>query len=311
MRQFLLGSAAFLLFAWGGIGVSQSKQNVSRELALSFDDCPRKLGGTMSGMERARKLTDGLKEAGVGQVAFFCNSPSRSADGLERIQHFADQGHIIGNHTATHPNLNRTDPQAFIREIAQADQELHDFPNFRKWLRYPYLREGANVDDITTVRQYLEQTGYQNAYVTIDTQDWYANELLLQAIAQGKTWDAANLCQTYSRIITEEAAFYDDLSVRALGRSVKHMVLLHETDINALCIVDIVASLKAEGWNIISPDLAYTDPIADREPSPTVPLHMGRVFALAKEAGYQGSYWSKWNEESEIEAEFARRKVFY
>jgi peptidoglycan-N-acetylglucosamine deacetylase len=249
--------------------------------------------------------------AGVQQVAFFCNSPTLAVDGIKRIQHFADLGHIIANHTAHHPNLNQMTPDDFIKDIAQADQELRGFPGFRKWFRFPYLREGATQKDINSVRKYLDSTGYRNGYVTVNIEDWYANEILLQAIANGKKWDHVNLCQTYTRIITDEAEFYDDMSVKALNRSVKHVALLHETDINALCIVEIVDGLRAQGWKIISPDLAYTDPIAKNEPPSTVPLHMGRVFALAKQVGYKGPYWSKWINELEIDSEFERKKVFY
>ena len=45
------------------------------------------------------------------------------------------------------------------------------------------------------------------------------------------------------------------------------MLLLHETDLNALFIVDLVAGLRAAGWTIITMDEAYRDPIAQMEPA--------------------------------------------
>lgn len=290
--------------------IAHADRQPQREVALTFDDCPRSLGGQMTGMERARKLNDGLKAAGI-QAAFFCNSPSRQPDGPQRIQFFADQGHIIANHTANHPHLKNMTSEEFIRDIAQADQELRGFPNFRKWLRFPFLDEGVEPKEIIAVRDYLARTGYRNGYVTVNIEDWYANQIFLRALAAGKKWDQSKLCKTYVKIITDEVEFYDRLAIKALGRSVKHVALLHETDINALCISNIIQSLHDKKWTFISPDEAYSDPIATQEPPVTVKLNMGRVYALAKAADYKGPYQSKWTKTSAIEAEFKRRKVFY
>ena len=69
-----------------------------------------------------------------------------------------------------------------------------------------------------------------------------------------------------------------------MGRSPAHVLLLHETDLNALFIVDLVAGLRAAGWTIITMDEAYRDPIARMEPD-TLHLGGGRVSALAAAAG--------------------------
>ena len=62
------------------------------------------------------------------------------------------------------------------------------------------------------------------------------------------------------------------------------MLLLHETDLNALFIADVVAALRADGWQIVTIDEAYRDPIAQIEPD-TLYLGGGRVAALAAAAG--------------------------
>lgn len=264
----------------------------------------------MSGMERAKRLTEELKKAQVEQVAFFCNSPSREPDGLERLKFFADKGHLIANHSASHPNLNKTPVADYSKSIEQADKELRDLPNFRKWFRYPYLREGKTPEDVRAVRAVLAKNGYKNGYVTVDNGDWYMDDLLNKAVNDGKKVDNTKLCSTYKRIMAEEAEFYDNMSVKALGRSVKHVMLLHETDLNAICIGELVKELRSQRWKIISPEEAYKDPIADKEPSDLVKLNMGRVFALAEEKKYAGPYWSKWVEEKDMSAEFRRAQVW-
>lgn len=282
----------------------------AREIALTFDDCPRKVSSMMTGMERAHKLTSELKKANVSQVAFFCNSPSRSADGVERLNVFANAGHLIANHSYKHADLHKVSVEEFIQGIDLADQELKSFPNFRKWFRFPFLREGKTPADVEQVRAHLKKTGYINGYVTVDSQDWFTNELLVQGVEAGKKFDQKKLCNAYTDMLLDDAAFYDEMSVKALGRSVKHVLLLHETDLNALCIADVVRGLRKTQWKIISPELAYTDPIAQTEPVSTTNLNQGRVHALAKQSGYTGPFFSQWNEEDNIEKEFIRRKIW-
>ncbi|MDZ4660660.1 MAG: polysaccharide deacetylase family protein [Pseudomonadota bacterium] len=282
----------------------------AREIALTFDDCPRKTGTLMTGMERAKKLINTLKDAEVRQVGFFCNSPTRAPDGMERLMYFAFEGHLIANHSASHLDLNKTSIEEFTKNIEQADHELSSLPNFRKWFRFPYLREGKTPADVNTVRMFLTKMKYKNGYVTVDNNDWYIDDLLGLAIADGKKFDQLKLCTVYAKIMSDEAEFFDNMSVKALGRSVKHVMLLHETDLNAICIGNLIAELRLNRWVIISPDIAYTDPIAKREPIDTVSLNQGRVFALAKEKGYQGPYWSKWIDEEEVRAEFERAGVW-
>jgi hypothetical protein len=48
-----------------------------REIALSFDDCPRKLGGQMTGMERARKLPEGGRSPTGCLLLQFANTCGR------------------------------------------------------------------------------------------------------------------------------------------------------------------------------------------------------------------------------------------
>jgi peptidoglycan-N-acetylglucosamine deacetylase len=280
------------------------------EIALSFDDCPRKVSLLMTGMARAKKLVAELKKENVQQVVFFCNSPSRSEDGLQRIGVFANAGHLIANHSANHSDVYTTPIEEFTKGIDEADKELKGFPNFRKWFRFPYLHEGKTPSDVEAVRNHLSKIGYINGYVTVDTQDWYMNELLVKGVNAGKNFHLDRLCETYKDMLVDEALFFDNMSLRALGRSVKHVMLLHETDLNALCIGEVVRGLRKKGWNIISPDVAYQDPIAQTEPSSSTKLSQGRVFALAKEAGYKGPYYSNWIEEESIEKEFNRRKIW-
>jgi peptidoglycan/xylan/chitin deacetylase (PgdA/CDA1 family) len=286
-----------------------SYQSVAREIALSFDDCPRTSGPILDPVERGERIVSALRIFGVKAV-FFCNSPNRDQEGVRRIQSFADSGHLIANHTDHHPDLHKISLKDFLKSIDQGDRELGSFPNFRKWFRFPYLHEGKNSQDVESVRQHLKKIGYINGYVTVDTEDWYVDAWLDNKIRSGFSFHEDRLCLTYAKMMLRQAEFYDDMALKALGRSVKHIILLHETDLNALCLEKLLSELKTDGWAFISPDEAYQDPIAAQEPSSSTKLNKGRVYALARETTYSGPWSSEWEQLAQIEGELEKQKVW-
>jgi hypothetical protein len=145
-------------------------------------------------------------------------------------------------------------------------------------------------------------------YVTVDTFDWYLDAKYQQAALAGRTVNAERLREVYVQVLVEGANFYDALSRRALGRSPKHVLLLHENDLAALHIVHLVARLRQEGWTIVDADAAYDDAIARLVPD-TLFLGQGRVAALAQDAGDTGPF-SKWEDEAELDELLARARVF-
>ena len=62
------------------------------------------------------------------------------------------------------------------------------------------------------------------------------------------------------------------------------MLLLHENDLAALFVGDLVAELRRRGFRIIPATTAFKDPIADLNPD-TLFLGQGRIAALAHEGG--------------------------
>lgn len=296
-----------ILVVFGILAISLG--SFAQKIALTFDDCPRKSGPLLEPMERDRKLVSTLKKAGI-TAAFFCNSPGKNPSGKERIKYFSDHGHLIANHSADHPDANEIPVEQFTKNIDQVDLELRSFPTFRKWFRFPFLHEGKEPKDVEAIRAHLKSNGYTNGYVTVDTEDWYVDELLRQKVVAGEKFNESRLCKTYSSMLVDEAKFFDEMSVNVLHRSVKHVILLHETDLNAICLMTIIDSFKKAKWDFISPDEAYSDPVALQEPKSTSKLNNGRIFALAKDAGYAGPYFFKWIEETAIQKELIRQKVW-
>ncbi|HEU4651084.1 MAG TPA: polysaccharide deacetylase family protein, partial [Croceibacterium sp.] len=205
-------------------------------------------------------------------------------NGEARIRAYVEAGHVIGNHSHGHGWLWNGDAAAYVADLDRAEAWLAGRPGKRPWFRFPYLDEGRDAGRRDALRAALRQRGLSNGYVTIDNYDWAIDDLASKAIAARREIDLRALADFYAETIVQTADFNDRIARETLGRSPVHVLLLHETDLNALFIEDVVAALQADGWKIIPIDEAYRDPIALVEPD-TLVLGGGRVSALAAAAG--------------------------
>ena len=275
--------AAFLLVLATAPAAAQDKR-----IALSFDDVPRHPGGFMTPDERAITLIAGLHQAGVEQAGFFVTTGNLEEDygkgGEARIRAYAAAGHAIGNHSHSHGWLWNGDVAAYIADLDKAEAWLAGKPGKRPWYRFPYLDEGRDVARRDALRAALAERGLFNAYVTVDNFDWAVDGLARKAVEDKVPMDLSALGKLFVETIVDTAEFNDRNARETLGRSPAHVLLLHETDLAAMFIVDLVEGLRAAGWTIVTMDEAYRDPIARIEPD-TLYLGGGRVSALAHVAG--------------------------
>ncbi|HYD13723.1 MAG TPA: polysaccharide deacetylase family protein [Allosphingosinicella sp.] len=286
-----------------------------KRIAFSFDDVPRAPGGFMTVEERTTRLIAALRRAGIRQAAFFV-TPGHlqqpwGPGGEARIDRYVRAGHVIANHSFTHPSLSRVGAEAYLADIDRAAAWLQGRRGYRPWFRYPFLDEGTRgTPDMSVrdaVRAGLAQRGLANGYVTIDSYDWYLDSLATRARQAGQTLDMAALRDLYVRIVVETAEWQDRLSREALHRQPVHVVLMHETDLEALFLADAVRALRARGWRIATIDEAYRDPIARVAPD-TRYLGGGRVTAIAAAADRNPrDLIPPLNEEAEIQRLFNER----
>lgn len=282
-----------------------------KRIALSFDDAPRGAGAFLDPDARAKKLTTALKRAGVKQAVFFVNPGNIGqpghGDGRANLDRYVKAGHVLANHSWSHPKLGSTDADAYLADLDRAEAWLKPRPGYRPWFRFPYLDEGGK-DKVKrdAIRAGLKARGLINGYVTAESSDWNIESLTIAAKQAGKTIDMQALRDLYVESHVEAAEFYDALAVKTLGRSPAHVMLLHETDIAALFIGDLVKALKAGGWTIITADEAYADPL--RDAAPDTPHAQGTLIeALAWEKGLPAPRWYDRNDMKLANPLFAQR----
>lgn len=270
-----------------------------KRIAISFDDAPRAKGPFLTEDERTRLLIEALENAGVAQAAFFVN-PGRvdGPDDERRIADYVDAGHVIANHSATHPRLSETPLDAYLADLDAAEDWLRGRDGYRPWFRYPFLDEGRqDKEKRDALRAALAERGLVNGYVTVEAIDWFYEAAAKRALADGQQVDREALRDLYVEAHVEAAEFYDGLAREAVGRSPVHMLLLHETDNAALWIDDLVEALRAKGWTIVGADAAYADPFALLATTYDTPYAQGTLTEMvAWEKGLPAPRWYRGND---------------
>ncbi|HEV2600431.1 polysaccharide deacetylase family protein [Sphingopyxis sp.] len=269
-------------------------------IALSFDDAPRGRGAFFTPDERTQRIIAELKKADAPQAVFFVNPAAigqgDGVGGAERIAAYVAAGHVIANHSNTHPHLGATTADAYLADIDAAEAWLKGRPSYRPWFRFPFLDEGGK-DKVKrdAVRAGLAARGLRNGYVTAESSDWHLETLTREAVQAGKPVDRAALGDLYVTWHVEAADFADGLLQQVTGRQPVQVMLLHETDLAALYIGDLVRALRRAGWTVVSADAAYADPLGQEMPD--VPAANGTLTeALAWAAGVPAPRWYRYNQ---------------
>ncbi|MDV3457653.1 polysaccharide deacetylase family protein [Sphingomonas sp. HF-S4] len=302
IRSLVSAFAALFLLVLAPTAVAQKR------IALTFDDTPRAAGAFFTPQERAKRLIASLKKAQVEQAAFFVNPGKVQSPADEAlVANYVRAGHVIANHSFSHPHLNQLTADAYLADIDKAEAWLAPRPGHRPWFRYPFLDEGGkDKAKRDAVRAGLAARGLTNGYVTAEGSDWNIETLTVEAKKAGKTIDMAALRDLYVETHVEAAEFADGLMVKTISRSPVHVMLLHETDIAALYIGDLVAGLRAKGWEIVTADVAYADPL--NTAAPDVPSANGTLTELlAWEKGLPAPRWYARNDIKLANRLFAER----
>ncbi|HEX8241334.1 MAG TPA: polysaccharide deacetylase family protein [Allosphingosinicella sp.] len=282
-----------------------------KRIALSFDDVPRGPGAFYTPDARTERLIAELKRTGVRQAAFFVtpgNLDQPWGEGGEaRIAAYVAAGHVIANHSFGHRRLSGMPAVDYLADVDRAESWLKGRKGRRAWFRFPFLDEGrGDKAKRDAVRAGLKARGLRNGYVTAEASDWNMDALATEAAQRGKKMDIDALRELYVESHVEAAEFYDALARKTLGRSPAHVLLLHETDLAALFVGDLVTALRKRGWRIVTADKAYSDPI--RKLMPDVPSAQGTLTeALAWEKGLPAPRWYGRNDLKVANALFAER----
>ena len=254
------------------------------EVAITMDDFNLFGADEPTAEKRNNAILSAFRAHSVKAAIFVAGSCIDSPLGLRLLQQWNDEGHIIANHTYSHRNYPKSDFAEYTADILRCEALIKDYRQFRHFFRFPYLREGDTAEQRDRMRAFLADHGYRNGAVTIDASDWYIDERLRQRLGTAPDADTSGYRDYYLQHIRDRSTYYDNLSRLALGRSVKHTLLVHHNVLNGLYLGDILDQYKRHGWKLVDAERAYTDPVFSQQPN-ILPAGDSLGLAIALERG--------------------------
>ena len=263
-----------------------STVNYAKQIAFSFDDGLNPTANFQANSIN-QALLNQLKTSNIQAMIFPSYSKIGDFQGKQLVRIWGEHGHLIGNHSAFHQNLNHPDVSAhdYIKSIQINESIFKDLPNYTYRFRFPYLKEGDSIQKRDQVRTWLQKNHYLPSNVSIDASDWFYNLKYLELIQAQQPEKLALLKRAYLAHLLDRAHYYDTLSVQLLKRSPKHILLLHTNAINAAYLTDIIGAFNSESWSFININEALNDPIYNLY-STNLPAGESIIWSLAKAKGF-------------------------
>jgi peptidoglycan/xylan/chitin deacetylase (PgdA/CDA1 family) len=263
-----IGVAVLLAATASGLAHAQSPQ-----VAFTFDDLPAHgpLPPGEARPEPVRSVLATLKAEHMPPVYGFVNG-FRTANypyQIEILRAWHDAGEPLGNHTWSHPSLEKESAKAFIANIKKDETVLEkvDPDGDWHWFRYPFLNEGETLAKRQEVRTFLLKNRYKIAEVTIDFEDYLWNDPYARCMAKHDDAAVASLEHSYLSVADEFIGVFRTLSQKLYGHDIPYVLLLHVGAFDARMLPRLIALFRDRGFTFVSLPQAESDPAYAFDPN--------------------------------------------
>ncbi|MDX1421419.1 MAG: polysaccharide deacetylase family protein [Rubricoccaceae bacterium] len=255
----------------------------TRAVALTFDDLPHQATPASIACDPDAllamhdRLLAGLAAHGAPAAGLVTegNACDRLPDGTLAaiLTRWLDDGHLLGNHTHSHPDLVTTAVEDYTADIVRGEGTTKRLLAARgqplRYFRHPYLRTGDTAEKKAAVERFLRGRGYTIAPVTIDSDEWVFAAAYSRAVAEADTAMARRIRTEYLTWSEDVVAHFEGWSREVLGYEPPQVALLHANLLHADALGDLLAMYRRRGYRFVSLDEALRDP-AYRQPDPYV-----------------------------------------
>ena len=240
---------------------------LSQQIAITLDDAPFGYSAGMSDDQRVEafdRILTTLKKYDV-KATFMITSGNITPGNKVILDRARAAGHQLGNHSHRHFNFNNVSAKRYIADIDSCKLLASKWFN-SEYFRYPMLRRGDTQTKRDSVYAYLKANGYVIAPVSMDNDEWIYNRDYSRALAEKDQKTMDQVAVQYLAHMKEISIKYQKLSMKLMGRDVRHILLLHANPINSDYLHELLDWYKSEGWEFITLDEALDDEVYRMEP---------------------------------------------
>jgi peptidoglycan/xylan/chitin deacetylase (PgdA/CDA1 family) len=241
-----------------------------RKVAVTIDDGPvvgeaRDLGNFQ---RISRGLLSSLEAEKVPATIFInerqLNVPGQRDGRAAVLSQWLDAGYDLGNHTYSHPSLNRVSLREFQDDVVRGDVVMRPLVEAHGkkmvWFRYPFLHSGTTQEVHQGIVDFLEQRQYRVAHVTVDYADYSFAGVFTRLLRAGDAANAEKVKQAYLDQVDVGFDHAEKASVEVFGYEVPQILLIHCNELNSLTLRESVGRMRKRGYAFITLDEAVKDP---------------------------------------------------
>jgi peptidoglycan/xylan/chitin deacetylase (PgdA/CDA1 family) len=267
MKSFLLGLCLCLSL----VAAMSSLAQPARQMVVTFDDLPYVNSAGQPFLVNAQRVTKALlnvlKAEYVPTVNFVNESKLYAAGEIDArvalLQQWVDAGHVLGNHTYSHPDLNTQTVEQFQDEIIKGDtltrRLMQKRQPYQLYFRHPMTHTGETKEKKEAIEKFLAARGYQVTPHTIENSDYIFTVPYSRALRDRDTALQQRLRTAYLDYTLAATEFAEKISPQIFGREIPQVLLLHANDINADGLAEMLKRFKVRGYQFITLDAAMAD----------------------------------------------------
>lgn len=234
----------------------------AREIVFAFTDTLRP-STSLDGTARSKMLINNMARADVKQAMFLIKTRYVKASTIERLDFYNDSGQLLVNAGHSLSMVHGQKKFGYPIEIMKANGILESYDHYHKHVNVNYLYGNSDPETLQQFTRFLKEHDYLPTYVTTRVHDEYIDHLYQLRIKDGRAVDIRALEKAYVKMIMDAVNAYDAKAQMMLGFSPRQVLLLHENDLAAYCIIGVIDELNKQGYQIVAPEKVFTDPVSN------------------------------------------------
>ena len=246
----------------------------SKEVAITVDDLPGAVPGsgsweavgTLKDLQKINRAIPQVLRSHHAPAIGFVNEWKLQVTGerdarVALLQSWLDAGLTLGNHTYTHASFQKTPLEQYEDETIRGEVVTRALMKAagqeEKYFRHPFLMTGPTPEAKAAFEKFLKEHGYQVAPVTVDNDDWQFNDVLGAALEKGDNQLAERTKEAYVAYLKAVFDYYENVSRSVFHRQIPQVFLIHDSELTAECLDEVLTNLEQRGYRFISLEQAY------------------------------------------------------
>ena len=170
-----------------------------------------------------------------------------------------------GNHSYSHLNYADVSAEAFKEDVVKGEiitrETLKQLNLSLKYFRFPYNSLGIDSVAHREMEIFLHQKGYVIAPFTVESEDWMYSAIYESALKSNDPEKAKRWGEYYVATTLALFDYFEKLCVDRFGRSIRHIYLCHDNQLNTDYLPAIIKGLGKNGYSFITLERALEDKV--------------------------------------------------